>query len=73
MMRTIAENIREARTSRGWSKQQLSQMSGLNKSLIDNYEAGRTYPNLISFIALADAFDMSMDELAGRKRRGKED
>lgn len=65
-MKRIGEMIRDFREARGWTATELARRAGLGDCLISSYEKGTTYPSLMSFIALADAFGLPMDDLAGR-------
>lgn len=63
---TIAERIRELRSSRGLSQQELADKIGVSKSSINMYERGERIPPLRSQEALADYFNVDLDYLAGR-------
>ena len=61
---TIQERLKDLRVERGLTLEQLSAETGISKSALGKYEAGRTYPNLETAAALADIFDVSLDYLA---------
>lgn len=63
---TIAERIRELRSARGLSQQELADKIGVSKSSINMYERGERIPPLRSQEALADYFNVDLDYLAGR-------
>lgn len=63
---TIAERIRELRSSRGLSQQELADKIGVSKSSINMYERGERIPPLRSQEALADYFNVDLDYFAGR-------
>lgn len=65
-MKRIGEIIRDMRKARGWTAIELARRAGLRDCMISMYERGATHPSLMSFIALADAFEVPMDELVGR-------
>ncbi|KRM09191.1 helix-turn-helix transcriptional regulator (plasmid) [Paucilactobacillus suebicus] len=41
--------------------------TGIKYNVISEYESGRYYPSMESAIKLADYFNVSIDELIGRK------
>lgn len=67
-MQTFGEKLRQEREKRGWSLSDLSKRSGVAMQSISRYESGRAFPNLMSALGLADALEMSLDELTGRKQ-----
>lgn len=66
-MKTIGERIREERLKRKLTQAKLGEMTGYSRASIGYVELGRVYPSLMFIIALADVFEMSIDELIGRK------
>ena len=60
--------LKEIRTEKGLSVDELSEKSNLTKPQLWSYESGRREPPLDALIALADALDVSLDMLV----RGKE-
>lgn len=64
---TIGESIRKQRLDRGWTQTELSSRTDIAMITISFYENDRFFPSVISLIALADAFEISLDELVGRK------
>lgn len=63
----LANNIRFYRKSLNLTQQQLAKMINGQKSLISNYETGYSTPDIFMLIKLADIFDVTLDELVGRK------
>jgi transcriptional regulator with XRE-family HTH domain len=61
----FGRRIQRERLARGWTQVQLAAKAGLNQKVISNYESGKSEPGLGSFMALARAFGMSLDALAG--------
>lgn len=45
----------------------LCRMSGIDSGLMSNYLSGKRSPTLSNAIAMADALQISLDELAGRE------
>ena len=63
-LKTLGENIRLARTGKGWSLTALAEASGISKSYISDLEngvAGR--PNIQYVFSLARAMDTTLDRL----------
>lgn len=66
---SVGEAIKKARTEKGLSAQCLANKSGLSLQAIYHYEHGISEPRCWCLIALADALDISLDELEGRSNR----
>lgn len=64
---TIGEAIKKARESVGYSQNKLSIKSGICVQSISNWELGKAFPSIINLIPIADALNISLDELVGRK------
>ena len=56
--------LRAARDRRGMTQAQLAEAIGAYPSQISNYENGEKVPEGETMVALADALDVSLDELA---------
>lgn len=52
--------------SRNIKQAELSRMSGIDTGLMSMYANGKRIPTLTNAIAIADALQISLDELAGR-------
>ena len=64
----LSKKIKELRNKAGWSQQKLAEKAGLSYNVITKIEQGAAKnPNIQTMIKLADAFDISIDELVGRK------
>ncbi|MBR1624367.1 MAG: helix-turn-helix transcriptional regulator [Clostridia bacterium] len=63
----IGRNIRAYRKTMGITQEQLAEKLHGKKSLVSNYENGYSTPDIYTLIVLADLFDVSLDELVGRK------
>lgn len=59
--------LQRLRKRRGISCQVLSELCGMNRNMISLYERGTCAPGLDRLIVLADFFQVSLDELCGRK------
>lgn len=64
---TLSENIKFYRKSIGLTQEKLASLLNGKKSLISNYENGYSTPDIFTLIKLADIFQVSLDELVGRK------
>ena len=64
-MRTIGQNIRYYRKLRGYSQEKLAEMADLNDKLIGFYETGKRIPPVINLVAIAEALEVTMDQLCG--------
>ena len=66
-MESFGSRVREMRQARGWTLELLAHKCGSSKSYICQLEHKRhACPSLQMVCALADAFECSLDELAGR-------
>ena len=65
---TIGEAIKRARERRGYSQAKLSMKSGISMQSISLWETGRTFPTIINLIPVADALNVTLDELVGRSK-----
>lgn len=61
------EALNQILSNRGLKQADLCRMSGIPSSLMSHYLAGRKIPTLTNAIAMADALQISLDELAGRE------
>ena len=66
----ISKKIKELRQARGWSLRHLGELIGVDASAVWHWENGTCDPLLFSCILLADAFNVSLDELVGRDFKG---
>lgn len=76
-MENYFERIKQLRLSRGTTQKELASLLSMTPNAYQKYEYGEREPNMATFIALADYFDVSLDYLVGRSdepsfhRRGK--
>jgi transcriptional regulator with XRE-family HTH domain len=63
-MQETANRIKELRSRKGWSQEELAERSGLSLRTIQRIENGETEPRGDSLTRLAAAFDVTVDELA---------
>ncbi len=64
-MRTIGQNIRYYRKLRGYSQEKLAEMADLSDKLISFYETDKRIPPVINLVAIAEALEVTMDQLCG--------
>lgn len=61
------EKLRALREQRRLSRRTLAELCGLSKNMISLYERGEKAPSVDALISLADYFEVSTDDLLGRK------
>jgi len=59
--------LRKLRQERGLSQAQLARLSGIPKGTLLQWEYGLRTPLLDAAVKLADALEITLDELAGRE------
>jgi transcriptional regulator with XRE-family HTH domain len=59
--------LRRLRERRGMNRKILAECCGLSKNCVARYERGEKEPKLSSLVAMADFFEVSLDDLIGRK------
>lgn len=64
-MRTIGANIRFYTKKRGYTQEKLAEQADINEKLIDFYETGKRIPTVINLVAIAEALEVTVDELCG--------
>ena len=62
----VGGNIRRERRARGWSQVELARRVGVDRNIVQHWEAGRRNPSLQCFEWTCDAFDVTADQLLGR-------
>ena len=67
MIETIGKSMKRIRKSRNLLQHELSEISNVSLSSIRNYEEDKVLPGLFNLIDIADALNVSIDELIGRK------
>jgi transcriptional regulator with XRE-family HTH domain len=66
----LYKNVKELRKKMSWSQQKLAEKSGLSYNAITKIEQNvATHPTIQTMTKLADAFNVSIDELVGRKTK----
>lgn len=59
------ERLRRLRERKRVSRYVVSELCGLNRSMVRRYERGEAEPNMRALISIADYFDVSVDYLVG--------
>lgn len=67
---TIAESLHRHRLEKGWSQSELGRQAGIGARNIGYWEKGRSEPDITAFIKIAQALDISLEELAGLRNEG---
>ena len=65
---TFSEHLLQLRKSRGLKQPELAEKIGLSWRGYQNYELGLREPKMSTLTALADFYNLSLDELVCRKR-----
>ena len=63
----FSEHLLELRTKAGLTQQETAKGSKMSLRAYQNYEWGLREPKMTALIALADFYDISLDELACRE------
>lgn len=59
----LAEHLKALREFYGYTQEQISSMLNIERSAYANYEAGKRIPSLDILIAIADLYQVSLDDL----------
>lgn len=62
----VGERIREARKMMGLNQEELAELARLNRVTVAKYESGKVEPGAQALSRIADALDVTTDELLGR-------
>lgn len=62
-METILPNLSYLRRKAGLSQQSLAHKLGITAMSVSNYESGRNAPSAKTMLAIAEALNVSVDEL----------
>lgn len=60
-------NLSKIRKEKGYSQREIAEVLKTTQQQINKYENGQQEMNVSRFIELADFYNISMDELAGRE------
>ncbi len=70
-MQKIGLRLQRIRKQNGVSQKELAKKLHVQRQTISSYERGVSTPDIYILIAMADYFEVSVDELVGRKRGEK--
>lgn len=70
-LRTVARNVREARTRAGLSLEELSRRAQVSKGALVGLEKAQGNPNLATLVRLADTFGISVSDLMQGSPEGR--
>lgn len=63
----FGENLKNLRRVKRVSQGELAEVLHISLKTVSHWETGYTEPSITQLIALADFFDVSIDELVGRE------
>lgn len=63
MSMEIAQRLAEMRRKKGFSQEELANRLGLSRQAISKWERGESAPDMANLIALADLYEVTLDEL----------
>lgn len=64
---TFSQKLKKARKKTGFTQEETALETGIPRSTLANYEAGRTEPDIENLGKLADFYEVSIDWLVGTK------
>ena len=70
-MQKIGLRLQRIRKQNGVGQKELAKKLHVQRQTISSYERGVSTPDIYILIAMADYFEVSVDELVGRKRGEK--
>ena len=70
-MQKIGLRLQRIRKQNGVSQEELAKQLHVQRQTISSYERGVSTPDIYILIAMADYFEVSVDELVGRNRKKK--
>jgi putative transcriptional regulator len=63
MAPSIRNRIKELRSARGWTQEQLAQAVGVSRQSINSIERDRYVPSLVLALTFARVFDCTTDQI----------
>jgi len=60
---SISEVLKKARSATELSQEAAAEKVGVSRQTLSNWETGKSYPDIVSVIALSDAYGVSLDSL----------
>lgn len=71
-MLTVGESMARCRRRKGLTQRELGELTEISHNLIGYYEQDKVAPGLFNVITIADALQVSIDELVGREFKHEE-
>jgi transcriptional regulator with XRE-family HTH domain len=71
ILRAFGERVRRAREARGWSQEQLGEVTGMDRTYVGGIERGERNPALLNINKLALALGESFDGFLPRPIKGR--
>ena len=68
---TLEEQIRNYRKQAGMSQEKMAELIGVSRQAITKWENGTGTPDIANLVAIAELFQISLDELLLNEKRGK--
>ena len=68
---TIGNNIKRLRIKYQMNQELLAERLNIRRQTISSYERGNSVPDIYTLIRIADIFNVTLDELAGREPNGE--
>lgn len=66
----LSKRLKDLRKERNWTQQILAEKAGVSFNAVTKIEQGAAvHPTLKTLLKLAEAFEVSLDELVGRHER----
>ena len=59
----IADKIKNARTIKKLTQEQVAEDINVSRQTISNWENGKSLPDIVSIIRMSELYDLSLDEL----------
>lgn len=72
-MQTIGKRLAEIRKSKKIKQKELAEMLSVSQQVISNIERDVTAPDIEQLKKIADIYNISLDQLVGRKYSGNEE
>lgn len=66
-MEEFVKNLKTIRTARGLNQNQVAELLSISPRVYNRWERGSAIPRLDTLVRLADIFNVTLDELSGRK------
>ena len=67
MRNTFSSNLKKIRKESGFTQEQIAKQSHIARSTYIAYEQGHTIPDAITLKLMAEAFNVSIDDILGHK------